>query len=786
MEVAPVGLESLYSSFWISVLDPGALKPRSWSLDLVTFRQSTASPFLLLGFSVAMWFRRVLVVRSPGLFPQQNHNHLRHYSSLLRQSVCSARSLSSRYAWGVSRNPLPLHSQKKSVLGSGAAKRYNSSSTPKKPNLVTSSKQAKAGPSLPNVSQLKIIANLMAYLWPKDKPWVKFRVVSALSLLIAAKLLNVQVPFFFKSIIDQMNIDWQSLSDSIAKTLPDSSVTQSIIDNAPALPSAIVALIIAYGVSRFGAVLFGELRNAIFASVAQGTIKQVARNTFVHLLNMDLSYHLARQTGGLTRAIERGTKGISYVLSAMVFHIIPITFEISVVCGILTYNYGAAYAAVTLLTMMAYSIFTIRTTTWRTGFRRQANKADQQAASVALDSLINYEAVKIFNNEALQTNKYDLALSKYRDASIKVATSLAFLNSGQNLIFTTALTSMMYMACQGVVAGDLTVGDLVLINQLVFQLSVPLNFLGSVYRELKQSLLDMEALFKLQKQPIEIKSKPNAPPIKINDGEIKFNNVTFSYTEGRKILDNCSFTIPAGQKVAIVGPSGSGKSTILRLLFRFYDIDPKIKNSSVLIDGQDVRDVDLDSLRREVAVVPQDTPLFNSSLLENLRYAKPSASDDEINDIIYQVKLDTLIKSLPEGVHTIVGERGLMISGGEKQRVAIARAVLKNSAIIGLDEATSALDTHTEQQILNTLKDVLGSRTGKKTTSIWVAHRLRTIVDADKIIVLREGKVAEEGTHRELMAKNGLYASMWEMQEVWEDEQEEVEGSQQEKSENKN
>ena len=694
--------------------------------------------------------------------------------------------MSSSYARGSSRNFLQLHVQKKNLFSGGIAKRSNSSSsTPKKPNLVTSSKQAKTGPSLPNVSQLKIIANLLAYLWPKDKPWVKFRVVSALSLLIAAKLLNVQVPFFFKSIIDQMNIDWQSLSDSISKTLPDSSITQSIIDNAPALPSAIVALIIAYGVSRFGAVLFGELRNAIFASVAQGTIKQVARNTFVHLLNMDLSYHLARQTGGLTRAIERGTKGISYVLSAMVFHIIPITFEISVVCGILTYNYGAAYAAVTLLTMMAYSIFTIRTTTWRTGFRRQANKADQQAASVALDSLINYEAVKIFNNEALQTNKYDLALSKYRDASIKVATSLAFLNSGQNLIFTTALTTMMYMACQGVVAGDLTVGDLVLINQLVFQLSVPLNFLGSVYRELKQSLLDMEALFKLQKQPIEIKSKPNAPPIKINDGEIKFNNVSFSYNEGRKILDNCSFTIPAGQKVAIVGPSGSGKSTILRLLFRFYDIDSKIKNSSVLIDGQDVRDVDLDSLRREVAVVPQDTPLFNSSLLENLRYAKPTASDDEINDIIYQVKLDTLIKSLPEGVYTIVGERGLMISGGEKQRVAIARAVLKNSPIIGLDEATSALDTHTEQQILTTLKDVLGSRTGKKTTSIWVAHRLRTIVDADKIIVLKEGKVAEEGTHRELMAKNGLYASMWEMQEVWEEEQEEAEGSQQKKSENK-
>lgn len=703
-----------------------------------------------------MWSRRLLVVnpQHTQLLISQRSTITPKFFSTLRNSGYSNHQLNQKFSF---------------------LKRFNSTkpsgNTTSKPNLVTASKQAKVGPSLPNVSQLKIIADLLAYLWPKNKPWVKFRVVTALTLLITAKLLNVQVPFFFKSIIDQMNVDWQSLSESITSTLPDSSITQAIVDNAPVLPTAIAALILAYGVSRFGAVLFGELRNAIFASVAQGTIRQVARNTFVHLLNMDLSYHLARQTGGLTRAIERGTKGISYVLTAMVFHIIPITFEISVVCGILTYNYGASFAAVTFLTMLAYTIFTIRTTTWRTSFRRAANKADQQAASVALDSLINYEAVKIFNNEALQTNKYDAALSKYRDASIKVATSLAFLNSGQNLIFTTALTAMMYMACQGVVAGSLTVGDLVLINQLVFQLSVPLNFLGSVYRELKQSLLDMEALFKLQKQPIKIQSKPNAPPIKIDKGEIQFNNVTFSYNEGRKILNNCTFTIPAGKKVAIVGPSGSGKSTILRLLFRFYDIDSKSPNSSLKIDNQDIRDVDLDSLRKEIAVVPQDTPLFNASLLENLRYAKPNATDDEINDIIYRVKLDTLVKSLPEGVHTIVGERGLMISGGEKQRVAIARAVLKDSPIIGLDEATSALDTNTEQEILNTLKDVLGSKTNKR-TSIWVAHRLRTVMDADKIIVLKEGTVVEEGTHRELIAKNGQYASMWEIQEIWEDEEE--------------
>lgn len=642
-----------------------------------------------------------------------------------------------------------------------------------KPNLVTNSKQATAGPSLPSVSQLKIIADLLKYLWPNDRPWVKFRVVTALSLLIAAKLLNVQVPFFFKSIIDQMNIDWHAFAESTAAALGDNQLTNAIIDSAPALPSAILALILAYGLARFGAVLFGELRNAIFASVAQGTIQDVARSTFVHLLNMDLAYHLSRQTGGLTRFIERGTKGISYVLTAMVFHIIPITFEISVVCGILTYNYGSSFAAVTLLTMLAYTIFTIRTTTWRTTFRRAANKADQQAASVALDSLINYEAVKIFNNEALQTQKYNTALTKYRDSSIKVATSLAFLNTGQNLIFTSALTTMMYMACQGVVGGSLSVGDLVLINQLVFQLSVPLNFLGSVYRELKQSLLDMETLFKLQKQPILIKSKPNAPPISVTNGEIKFQNVTFSYNKGRNILNNCSFTIPAGKKTAIVGPSGSGKSTILRLLFRFYDINPT-DSAHLKIDDQDIRDVDLDSLRRQIALVPQDTPLFNASLLENLRYAKPSATDDEINEIIYKVKLDKLISSLPNGVHTIVGERGLMISGGEKQRVAIARAVLKNAPIIGLDEATSALDTATEQDILRTLKDVLASDTHAR-TSIWVAHRLRTIMDADKIIVLKDGAVVEEGTHKELIARGGQYAQMWEIQEFIETEEAEIE-----------
>ena len=580
---------------------------------------------------------------------------------------------------------------------------------------------------------------MMSYLWPKNNFGFKVRVVVALSFLVLAKLLNVQVPFYFKSIIDGMNIDWT---------------------NEVGLVSTIIGgTILAYGGARFGAVLFGELRNAIFATVSQSAIRKVAHNTFRHLLNLDLGFHLSRQTGGLTRAIDRGTKGISYVLTAMVFHILPITFEISVVSGILTYNYGMNFAAVTLLTMLAYSIFTIRTTAWRTGFRRRANNADNKAASVALDSLINFESVKYFNNEAYQAKKYDMALQKYQDFSIKIATSLAFLNSGQNLIFTSALTAMMYMAADGVASGSLTVGDLVLINQLVFQLSVPLNFLGSVYRELKQSLLDMETLFQLQKNQVLITSKPNAPPLMLKKGEIRFENVTFGYHPQRPILNNCSFVIPGGEKVAIVGPSGSGKSTILRLVFRFYDI----QSGRILIDGQDIRDVDLESLRRAIGVVPQDTPLFNDTILENVRYGNLESSDEEVNRVISEAKLDRLVNDLPDGLQTIVGERGLMISGGEKQRLAIARVLLKKSPITFFDEATSALDTHTEQSLLRTIRGVF-KNTGN--TNVSIAHRLRTIADSDKIIVLEKGEVKEEGDHQSLLKKEGsLYGELWNIQE---------------------
>ncbi|EMG50110.1 Transporter ATM1, mitochondrial [Candida maltosa Xu316] len=593
-----------------------------------------------------------------------------------------------------------------------------------------------------STSESFMIKSLLKTIWPKNNLNFKIRVILALSLLIGSKVLNVQVPFFFKQIIDEMNIDW---TDQVG------------------IPTTVVlSLIVAYGASRFGAVLFGELRNAIFASVAQSAIRKVAYNTFTRLLNMDLNFHLSRQTGGLTRAIERGTKGISYVLSAMVFHIIPISFEISIVCGILTYNYGASFAAMTFVTMMLYSIFTIRTTAWRTKFRRQANAADNKAASVALDSLINYESVKIFNNEQYQASKYDKSLVKYQQASVKVATSLAFLNAGQNFIFTSALTAMMYMGCQGVIDGSLTVGDLVLINQLVFQLSVPLNFLGSVYRELKQSLIDMENLFQLQNEPIKIKEIPNAPELVLSNtspGEIRFENVSFGYHPDRLILKNVNFTIPAGQKVAVVGPSGSGKSTILRLVFRFYDVT----EGRILIDGQDISKVSLESLRRKIGVVPQETPLFNDTILENIRYGRLDATDEEINQVINFVQLNNLIKDLPDGVETIVGERGLMISGGEKQRLAIARLLLKNSRITFFDEATSALDTHTEQEVLKTIRNIFRQNSN---TNISIAHRLRTIADADKIIVLNKGNVEEEGTHASLLSdENSLYSQLWNIQE---------------------
>ncbi|KAJ5379878.1 Iron-sulfur clusters transporter atm1 [Penicillium cataractarum] len=588
--------------------------------------------------------------------------------------------------------------------------------TPKKDLLSESAIASKEQRS----ADWAIMREMAKYLWPK--------------------ILNVEVPFYFKNIVDSMNVDFATLGGT-AYTVAGS-------------------MIIAYGATRIGATLFQELRNAVFASVAQKAIRKVARNVFDHLLRLDLNFHLSRQTGGLTRAIDRGTKGISFLLTSMVFHVVPTALEISLVCGILTYQYGLQFAAITATTMVAYTAFTITTTAWRTKFRRQANAADNRGATVAVDSLINYEAVKYFNNEKFEVARYDKALKNYEDASIKVTTSLALLNSGQNMIFSTALAAMMYLAADGVATGTLTVGDLVMVNQLVFQLSVPLNFLGSVYRELRQSLLDMETLFNLQKVNVTIQEKPNAKPLELKrGGEIRFENVTFGYHPDRPILKNATFTIPAGSKFAIVGPSGCGKSTILRLLFRFYDT----QSGRILIDGQDVRDVSLDSLRQAIGVVPQDTPLFNDTIAHNIRYGRIDASDEEVRQAAERARISQLIERLPEGYETAVGERGMMISGGEKQRLAISRLLLKDPQLLFFDEATSALDTYTEQALLHNINSILKE---KSRTSVFVAHRLRTIYDSDQILVLKDGEVVEMGSHRELLDLEGVYAELWNAQEL--------------------
>lgn len=573
------------------------------------------------------------------------------------------------------------------------------------------------------------------YLWPKDSPGIKLRVALAVSLLVGGKLLNVQVPFYFKSIVDSMNVDFSAVGGTAAAVAG--------------------SMIVAYGATRIGATVFQELRNAVFASVAQKAIRGVAKNVFAHLLRLDLGFHLSKQTGGLTRALDRGTKGISFLLTSMVFHILPTALEIGMVCGILTWQYGIEFAAITVLTMAGYAAFTIWTTAWRTQFRRRANAADNKASTVAVDSLINYEAVKYFNNEKFEVARYDKALADYQKSSIKVATSLAFLNSGQSIIFSSALTGMMYLAANGVAAGTMTVGDLVMVNQLVFQLSVPLNFLGSVYRELRQSLLDMETLFNLQKVHVSIQEKPDAQALALNKGgEIKFENVNFAYHPDRPILRNLSLTIPAGKKVAIVGPSGCGKSTLLRLLFRSYDV----QDGRILIDDQDIRDVQLESLRKSIGVVPQDTPLFNDTVEHNIRYGQIEASKDEVIAAAERARIHDTIQRFPDGYATKVGERGLMISGGEKQRLAVSRLLLKDPPLLFFDEATSALDTHTEQALMQNINGILRE---KGRTSVFVAHRLRTIFDSDLIIVLKGGSVAEQGTHRELLEQDGLYAELW-------------------------
>uniref|UniRef100_A0A8C5V2D3 Iron-sulfur clusters transporter ABCB7, mitochondrial n=1 Tax=Microcebus murinus TaxID=30608 RepID=A0A8C5V2D3_MICMU len=556
--------------------------------------------------------------------------------------------------------------------------------------------------------------------------------------------MNIVVPFMFKYAVDslnQMSGNMLNLSDA-----PNTVATMA------------TAVLIGYGVSRAGAAFFNEVRNAVFGKVAQNSIRRIAKNVFLHLHNLDLGFHLSRQTGALSKAIDRGTRGISFVLSALVFNLLPIMFEVMLVSSVLYYKCGAQFALVTLTTLGAYTAFTIAVTRWRTRFRIEMNKADNDAGNAAIDSLLNYETVKYFNNEKYEAQRYDGFLKTYETASLKSTSTLAMLNFGQNAIFSVGLTAIMVLASKGIVAGTLTVGDLVMVNGLLFQLSLPLNFLGTVYRETRQALIDMNTLFTLLKVDTRIKDKVMAPSLQITPqtATVAFDNVHFEYIEGQKVLSGISFEVPAGKKVAIVGGSGSGKSTIVRLLFRFYEP----QKGSIYLAGQNIQDVSLESLRRAVGVVPQDAVLFHNTIYYNLLYGNISASPEEVYAVAKLAGLHDAILRMPRGYDTQVGERGLKLSGGEKQRVAIARAILKDPPVILYDEATSSLDSITEETILSAMEDVVKHR-----TSIFIAHRLSTVVDADEIIVLDQGKVAERGTHHGLLANPGsIYSEMWHTQ----------------------
>jgi ATP-binding cassette subfamily B protein len=587
---------------------------------------------------------------------------------------------------------------------------------------------------------LGLFAGLLPFVWPEDRPDLRRRVVIAAIMLVAAKVITVLVPVSFKEATDALT---GAAASPGAATMAGVAMWAS-------------AMVVVYGIGRIMMMVLTQIRDVLFTAVGQNAVRTLNNRTFEHLHKLSLRFHLERRTGGVSRVIERATRAIELIMRTGVLNLLPTLLEFVLIAGVLLYFFNWMYLAVITLTVTIYMWFTLSATEWRITIRREMNDSDTEANTKAIDSLLNYETVKYFGNEAMEQGRFDQSMARYEKAAIQTYYSLGVLNAGQAVIFTIGMTICMVMAARGVTTGHHTVGDFVMINALMIQLYIPLNFMGFVYREIRQGLVDVETMFKLLAEPEEIEDKADAQPLKVGEGRIEFRNVNFHYDPERPILKDLSFEVPAGGMLAIVGPSGAGKSTISRILFRFYEI----ADGAVLIDGQDIRDVTQQSLRAAIGMVPQDTVLFNDTIRYNIRYGRLDATDEEVEQAASFAQIDSFIQQLPAGYDTMVGERGLKLSGGEKQRVAIARTILKSPPILMLDEATSALDSKTETDIQDALDGIARDR-----TTLVIAHRLSTIVHADRILVLEKGVLVEQGTHAELIGSGGLYASLWNKQQ---------------------